>query len=68
MGLVILNILLSPMAAFFMILAWAGIFGDTIYFLVENNMIEEWIICTQIYIFGFLIYQLGKIKNDRTTT
>lgn len=48
------------MAAFFMVLIWAGAFGDTVYFLHENNMMEEWIICIQIYISVILLNQLKK--------
>ena len=48
------------MAAFFMVLVWAGAFGDTVYFLQEDNMIEEWIICIQIYISVILLNQLKK--------
>ena len=60
MGLIALQIFLSPMAAFFMVLIWAGAFGDTVYFLHENNMMEEWIICIQIYISVILLNQLKK--------
>ena len=60
MGLIVLQIFLSPMAAFFMVLVWAGAFGDTVYFLQEDNMIEEWIICIQIYISVILLNQLKK--------
>ena len=65
MGLIILKIVLSPMAAFFMVLIWASAFGDTIYFFREDNMIEEWIICIQIYIIIVLLTQLRK-KVRRT--
>lgn len=53
------------MAAFFMVLIWASAFGDTIYFFREDNMIEEWIICIQIYIIIVLLTQLRK-KVRRT--
>jgi hypothetical protein len=60
MGLIFLHIFASPAAAFFMILIWAAIFGDTVFFLVEDNMIEEWIICIQIYISIMLLVKFKR--------
>jgi len=55
-----LHIFASPMVAFFMILIWAALFGDTVFFLIENNMIEEWIICIQIYISIMLLVKFKR--------
>lgn len=51
------------MAAFFMVLIWAAAFGDTLVVLEEDNMIEEWIICIQIYIFIVVLQMFRKKVN-----
>ena len=48
------------MVAFFMVLLWAASFGDTFYFFEENNMIEEWLICIQIYVIVIVSMQFKK--------
>lgn len=38
------------MAGYFMMLLWAATFGNVCDTLSENTMIEEWLICIQLYI------------------
>ena len=65
MGL-ILHIIVSPMAGYFMTLIWAASFGNVCDTLTENTMMEEWLICIQIYIGIVLIVMLKrKIGSDK---
>jgi len=55
-----MHIFLSPFSAFFMAMLWAATFGDTVVFWQEKNMLEEFVICIQIYFGAVLIYKLKK--------
>ena len=59
MGLVI-QIFAAPMVAYFMALVWAAMFGDSVTYLIDNSMIEEWLLCMQIYIVIILLKQVKK--------
>lgn len=65
MGLV-LHIILSPMVGYFMMLVWAAAFGNVCDTLSENTMMEEWLICVQLYIMIVLGIMLKrKISSDK---
>ena len=65
MGL-ILHIIVSPVAGYFMTLIWAASFGNVCDTLTENTMMEEWLICIQIYIGIVLIVTLKrKFGSDK---
>ena len=49
MGLAI-QIIAAPIVAYFMALIWGAMFGDSVTYLIDNSMIEEWLLCMQIYI------------------
>lgn len=55
---IILHIILSPMAGYFMTLMWAASFGNVCDTFSENSMIEEWLISIQIYVILILIFRL----------
>ena len=55
----------TPFIAFFMVLFWAVLFGDSLYYIIKNNMIEEWIICMVIYIVLVLGFEYGKRRNKK---
>ena len=59
MGLAI-QIIAAPMVAYFMALIWAAMFGDSVTYLIDNSMIEEWLLCMQIYIVIILLKQFKK--------
>ena len=54
----ILHLLVSPAAAFGMILVWAAIFGNTIG--TEKSMLEEWLVCIPLYILVIFLLKLKK--------
>ena len=58
MGLVI-QIIAAPMVAYFMTLVWSAMFGDSVTYLIDNSMIEEWFLCMQIYV-GIVIIRRFK--------
>ena len=54
------------MVGYFMMLIWAASFGNVCDTLTENTMMEEWLICIQIYIGIVLIVMLKrKIDSDK---
>lgn len=59
MGLVI-HIIASPMIAYFMALIWVAMFGDSVTYMIDNSMIEEWLLCMQLYILIILLKQFKK--------
>jgi hypothetical protein len=63
--MIFLNIFLSPMAAYFMALLWAALFGDTFFYWIEKSMIEEWVICIQLYWIGAGTFMLHKRLNKK---
>ena len=62
----LIKIVSTPFAAYFMALLWAAFFGDTFNDITEKSMIEEWIICVQIYIFVIVLlkFKPAKVKKD----
>jgi len=64
--MILLNIFLSPMAAYFMALLWAAVFGDTFFYWIEKSMIEEWVICIQLYLFSSVIYMIHIHKSKKS--
>ena len=62
MGL-ILYIILSPMAGYFIMLIWAAAIGNVCDTFSENTMLEEWLICIQIYIFIVVLQAFRKKVN-----
>ena len=54
----VLHILISPVAAFAMILMWAATFGNTIG--IEKSMFEEWLVCIPLYILAIFLLKLKK--------
>lgn len=59
-----MHIMISPFSAFFMAMLWAAMFGDTIVYWKEKSMIEEFVVCIQIYFGMVLIYKLkNKLKK-----
>jgi hypothetical protein len=52
------------MAGYFMTLIWAASFGNVCDTLTENTMMEEWLICIQIYIGIVLIVTLKRKFAD----
>jgi hypothetical protein len=50
------------MAAYFMTLVWAAIFGNTAG--TSELMIEEWIICIQLYLGVALMIQFKKSSKE----
>ena len=54
------------MAGYFMMLVWAAAFGNVCDTLSENTMMEEWLICVQLYIIIVLGLMLKrKIGSDK---
>ena len=53
------------MAAYFMALLWAALFGDTFFYWIEKSMIEEWVICIQLYWIGTGTFMLHKRLNKK---
>ena len=54
------------MTGYFMMLIWAASFGNVCDTLSENTMMEEWLLCIQIYIGIVLIVMLKrKIDSDK---
>ena len=43
-----------------MTMLWAAIFGDTVILWYEKNMLEEFVMCVQIYLGAVFIYKLKK--------
>jgi len=59
----LIHIVTAPFASFFMMLLWAGLFGETFTHNVnEKNMFEEYIICIQMYFFIVILYKLKKMQ------
>ena len=56
----LIKIISAPFAAYFMTLIWAASFGNS---FGSELMLEEWIICLQIYFFVLILY---KFKPSRT--
>lgn len=53
---------MTPFGSWFVMLAWAGSFGNVIdYFEPGNSMLEEYIITVQIWVAVCIIYDLKKI-------
>ena len=59
MGLAI-QIIAAPIVAYFMALIWGAMFGDSVTYLIDNSMIEEWLLCMQLYILIILLKQFKK--------
>lgn len=54
--------IMSPFGSWFVMLVWAGSFGNVIdYFEPGNSMLEEYIITVQIWIAVCIICDLKKI-------
>ena len=41
-------------------LLWAVLFGDTIVYIKEKNMVEEWVICCVLYLVSMVYYTSRK--------
>ena len=52
------HIFIAPMAAFFMIMFWAALFGNTIG--EEKSMMEEWFVCMALYTVTISSHRLFK--------
>ena len=61
----LIALLFTPVAAFFITLIWAAMLGDTVYYIIENNMIEEWIICIQIYLISIILFKLSGNRENK---
>lgn len=57
------QLIAAPMAAYLMTLLWAVLFGNT---AGESDlMIEEWIICIQIYVFVVVALKFKRSKPQK---
>lgn len=41
-------------------LLWTVLFGDTIVYWYEKNMLEEWVICCVLYLVSMVLYTSRK--------
>jgi len=41
-------------------LLWAVLFGDTIVYIKEKNMVEEWVISCVLYLISMVLYTSRK--------
>ena len=44
-------------------LLWAVLFGDTIVYWYEKNMLEEWVICVVLYLVSMVLYTSRKKES-----
>lgn len=58
----LVKVFISPFAAYFMAMFWAAIFGDTFY-LEENSMFTEWLVCVIIY---FVLVILNSVRPTKS--
>ena len=58
--MILINLITAPFISYFMTLFWAALFGNS---FGSELMLEEWIICLQIYFFVLILY---KFKPSRT--
>ena len=52
------HLFIAPMIAFFMIMFWAALFGNSIG--EEKSMFEEWFVCMGIYLCAVVSFRLLK--------
>ena len=58
-----IHLFASPFIGFFLMLLWAVLFGDTIVYWYEKNMLEEWVICVVLYLVSMVLYTSRKKES-----
>lgn len=60
---ILFHFILSPFAAYILSLFWAVMFYDTIVLIEEKSMIEEWILCTILYMLSAIVFRIKSKKQ-----